>query len=140
MSLDSQNEKALLRKADLFLKLNKKSSALEVYVQIKEISGEQRRSEYVQEQIERLNTKLVKEGPKKCSKIANAPQSKAEIEDDYAKLIIPKKIHPSKSKQLVESFKEMNSKIKVGGEKEEKTGQKAGRETTMKNRPLIQEM
>lgn len=135
LSLDPRNEKALLRKADVFMKLKMKSAALDVYCKIKEISGEQRCSDFVQEQIENLKKELDKEVPGKYLQIPDVVQSEAEIEEEYAKLIIPKKIHPSKSKQLVESFKEMNNKVKDGGQKEE-----CERKVRIQNRSLIQEM
>lgn len=115
LSLDPRNTKSLLRKADIYLKIHKKQNALEIYEEI-ESKDEKNCSQFVKEQIGKLRRELkVEEKNKYRGNNSNSRGDKSstkELENDLAKLIIPKKIVPSKSKQLVETFQEMKSKGK----------------------------
>lgn len=117
LALDSQNTKALLRKADLLKKTNRSGEALPVYEAIAKISTvNDENCAYVKEQIVKLTKDLIvkKEDPHNtdCQDILVSGLKKELAEADYAKLVLPKKIVPSKSKQLVESFRGMNKGIK----------------------------
>lgn len=150
---DPSNKKALLRKADIHLRRNEKSAALEVYKKLRELEHEPGEGkEFVEEQIIRLQEQLEE------LKVGNGTDSKSwripieedtvigKIEEfrpndnqeedgmDFAKLILPKKIKPSKSQQLVDTFKELNNC--QAGEKKVRQEMKSGQT----NRSLIQEM
>lgn len=125
LALESHNAKALLRKADIFMKLHKKREALEVYGTIAEGAeqtspSEGNCSEFVKEQIEKLQKELkVEDTPAaSCPPDFLVEGFKKEVaETDFAKLIIPKKIVSSNSKKLVETFKGMNKKKLMNLEK-----------------------
>lgn len=122
LALESHNAKALLRKADIFMKLHKKREALDVYGTIAEQTSpsEGNCSEFVKEQIEKLQRELkVEDTPAaSCPPDFLVEGFKKEVaETDFAKLIIPKKIVCSNSKKLVETFKGMNKKKLMNLEK-----------------------
>lgn len=142
LALDSHNTKALLRKADIYLKLEQKQKALNVY---QEICGgtssaiEESCYDFAKEQIVKLERELqiltVEEDLKVEEKVTKKQESDIK-DDDLAKLILPKKIVSSNSKKLMETFKEMNNNIKSTCKRvnQEKKG------TTVKRPSLIQEI
>lgn len=139
LALDSHNTKALLRKADIYLKLEQKQKALDVYQEIcrgTSVAIEESCYDFAKEQIVKLERELTVEEDFNDKKKSTKKQELELLEDDLAKLILPKKIVPSKSKKLMETFKEMNNNIKSSCKKlsQEK------KETTVQRPSLIQEI
>lgn len=141
LSLDSQNTKALLRKADiLHNRLQKTNEALIIYEEIQRMSRDEETIKFATDQLKKLEIVV---GRSTRKNIEYEPEKvlvegfKKEIKDqDYAKLILPKKITPSKSQQLVESFKDINKRQAL-----KSIGNPKGTETnSKKNITLIEEL
>lgn len=104
LSLDCHNTKAMLRKADIYLKIHKKHEALGIFeeIQLRNTNC----GDFVKEQIDKLKRDLnVRETTEKRN--IESMDKSTYLEDDFAKLIIPKNILPSKSKKLVDTFKDI---------------------------------
>ena len=110
-----------------------------VYEKIIDIDSDDKISKFARDQVEKLVGVREEEkqsaGKKESSNILVDGFKKQIMEDDYAKLILPKKIVPSKSKQLVESFKEVNKKKSTKDD-----GQKKQDKKDLTSKPLIQEI
>lgn len=114
LSMEPDNTKAFLRKGDIFMRLQKKSEALAIFKEITKLSLDKTTFNFVENQVIQLTKELgLKSTIEPLNNLDNViveGLKKKIAEDDYSKLIIPKKITPSKSKKLVDSFKEMNKK------------------------------